>query len=370
VLERLLDSNKITQNQYNNANHSFSIFLSNQLQSKGDVFRFKVINQLKHNEILWKLLEEEYKQGMSMDMESISLSYEKYCCNVFDEKCAFSVEFKSDFAEILWRRLSDKQQLLKAKEWINTDYIKYFSGKLLPNIFDKINENISFDPKDTESNLLSKLIDKAATNFNIELKPNRSLLRNVIVLAENSDGKLNEEYTIDALQEALSGIEERDYTKFLSFYLSKVMAIKMTPEQHGIIVKSVILNKYNGAFLDAYQRFFNRGKKNKFDALECSILEYWVSLKENSEGFYPDKNLLVKIRSLLAKRIAKLDEKSYEALKRICEDKADTPDKKTVLKDVFGQAEDMRNTLIRQVGKTFKSCLGRINEKLKSRGDG
>jgi len=361
VLRQLVDSGQITQDEYNSAIGSFSLFLYNLFQSKGDAYRFKVINILKNNVYLWGLLEEEYRQRVSKESGDLVAFYNKYYQNALNDESDFAKEFKPVFAEILWGFISSKHQFLQAVEWIKKGHVECFSEQLLSAVFHKANEGVSFDLNDQMSDSLCKLIDDKVVCFDIVLRPDRSLLRRAIILVNNRNARF-EEQLIDRVHSALSGIDRKSYEMFTNFYLPKLMLMVKTQEQHGSIIRAVILDRYNDVLLKSYRHFFNQGKGNKFSVAEISALKYWISVNANNHDYDHLKDICEGVRHLLAIRIAKLKDKPYQALvNQLKEDGDILKEQRAELGKIYMEVNDKKKTLVNQLSQFVSKSISKIN---------
>ncbi len=361
MLEQLINSDRVTRNKYNSAISSFSLFLYHLFQLKGDTFRFEVINIIKNNAILWRLLEEEYRQGISKEGGNSVVFYNKYYLNALNDESEFAKEFRSIFAEILWDSISNRHKLLQAVEWIKEGHVECFSDQLLSAVFNMANKEISFDPRDSNSDSLSKMIDDKIVGLDLVLRPNRSLLRRAILLANNKKIKF-EEQPIDELKSALCGIDRKTFAKFTNLYLPRMMMKVTTPEQHGEIIKEVILDRYNDIFLKSYQRFLNQGEASKFNTAEMSALKYWISLTTSSDDYDLVKDVRVEALDLLVMRLARLKDKPYKAFVQInTEDENITRAQRTKLKEIYRQVEEIKDTFIGRVRRFLSKDIKEIN---------
>ena len=361
TLEQLVDSERITQAKYNSSINAFSLFLHNLFQSKGDAFRFEFINIVKNEALLWGLLEQEYRQGISKgDIDSIAF-YNNYYLNALTDKSEFAKEFISVFAEILWDSILNKHKFMLAVEWMKKGHIKDFSDQLVSAVFHIVNEEISLNIKDSKSDTLSKLIDDRINSFNIALRPDRSLLRSAIIMAQNKQIQFDKQ-PINTIKSALSGSDRETFEQFINLYLPQIMMKVRSPEQHGLIIREVFFDRYHDLFLKSYQRFLDKGKANEFNAAEMAALKYWVLLTADSDDYNLVKNIHSKALHILAVRLARLKDSAYNTLMHSFTKNIDmTRPQHLTLREIQRQVKEVQDTFFGQVRRFISKDLKQLN---------
>lgn len=356
-----------TQEQYDIAIKSFSQFASDHFKKSGGEYRYYVINAIKSHDESWRLLEEEWKITIGNHKEKRA-SHKEYYQKVLEQDSEFAKEYRPEFAQNLWNELktTPKERSYQALEWIKSGHINSVLRKLLPAIFEKAAEDISFKRKDKNSDALLELLDTRLRelDFNFNAKPNRLVLRKAVIFASEKAATIDPEQ-VGNVKTALSGIEKKDYQEFLANYLSPMLMKAKTVEQHGEVIDSILMEEQVNVFLHAYEDFFSQGKRKQFSNPESLAFRFWVSLNSDNENYRRYQSVRLGSIAILASRIAKLKDHAYKTLVHVIKsDKNFSASNSENLNELMQIVEQKKNTLFKRAWNKGSETMRKLNHKL------
>ena len=344
ILADEIKDGKIDINAGKESMRTFAIALSKMLENKAAEYRFSIINTIKGSRSTWQILEEEWKYALAKQRDKVA-AHATYYEYVLQDSSEFSQHYQPVLSEALWKLLSKKEQLAQAITWIQDQKTESFPDELLNTVFQTASENLSFDPKDQQSDELYKMLVKQVNRRDTVLPPNHLMLRYAVITANLKDFEFDKQ-PLKEIQAALRGVDDKTYTAFSQLYLPLILSRLTQKEQHGLVVKAVFLLKKLDRFKQSYAKFYGKRPSEKFDPADKAALMFWLCLKSNDHDYQTFQPLQESAIDLLSSRIAKLKDKPYSLLMRqIKEDKDMAEGAKAQWKQITATVEKERNSL-------------------------
>jgi hypothetical protein len=356
ILVNEVDCGNLAPDVGEESKKTFATFLGNMFESEGTAYRFNIINTMKRSRTTWQILETEWKYVIEKSRDRVA-AHATYYQQVLQDSSEFSQHYQPVLSVELWKLLSKKEQLAQAITWIRDKQIEYFPNKRVNTVFQTATENISFNPKDKQSNeLYEMLVAQVNCRHNIVLSPNRLVLRYAVIKANVVDAFKFDKQPLKEIQPALMGVDEKTYMEFSQLYLPLILSRLTQKEQHGLVIKAVFLPNMVEIFKLSYGLFYDKKTSKQFDNADMAALMFWLFLSddENDKTF---KLIQESAIDLLSSRIAKLKDDRYQILLRHIEydRRMKLAGARKKWEQIYSQAEEKRNTFFRRLfGKRRK----------------
>jgi hypothetical protein len=332
----------ILENEAEESKKIFAMLLNNLFNKLGTDYRFNIINIMKLSPITWQVLEAEWKYYIEKQRDKIA-AHASYYQHIFQDYSDYSQYYLPVFSEKLWELLSKKAQQIQAIIWVKEQQTQLLPPKLAKAIFQTVSEQISFDPKDKQSNELYQILVAQVNSRAI----NRLILKDAVI--QTIPTNFNFDEPLDDIKMALTRVDEKTYHEFSKFYLPLILSRITQAKQHGLIIKTVFHSEYSKIFKHSYSLFYHKISAIKFDNADMAALMFWLNLNSDNEDYRTF--LLIKefAIDLLASRISKLKDKEYSRLLHEIKNEKDiTEYAKEQWEQISSKVEEKRNTLFRR----------------------
>jgi len=368
VLKGQLADSLITQNDYEESMKTLAKFLGHLLDAQSETYRFHVINTMKENPDTWLVLRHEWKYAIAKQRDK-KTAHKAYHQQILQQESEFSQHYRQIFADKLWQLLSKKEQLAQAIAWIREQQTKSFSPELVKKVFQTASEKVSFEPpapssvsvepkSQSQSDKLYEMLVKQVSHHQIELRPNRLMLREAVLKANDEVFDFDKQ-PLHQIQPALTGVDNKTYKEFTQHYLPLILSRLTEKQQHGSVIKAVFIPSHVEIFKQSYGLFYDKMPSDKLGKADMAALTFWVSLTSDDEDYNTLQYIEESAIDLLSSRIAKLKSKTYYfKVVHHFEDQKMGEEAKNRWELIYSQAEEKRNSLLHRglslLSKLFK----------------
>jgi|GEM_PF-2259656 len=347
-IDDTVNSKTIQDNTRKQILDSFIAYTQIFFEKKGSAFRFSVLNQLKLESVNFFFLEKEWCRTV-LKNKKILLVHNEYYKNLLSDNSQYAQKFKNEFAQKVWNNLPAKDRLKQSILWIRDDHIAYITKPLLDDIFQKALEGISFKLDDKSSDDLGLLLSKKANEYGITLLPNIPLLRLSLIHVYRSRDGFNA-FPFGQISESLSTISSKTYSLYVNSYLPKSLNKVESSTQHGIVLKSIYMQKHKNAFMKAYHKFFKNCNDHQFSNSEIAALKFWISFNENDPEYSFFNSINEDTRRFLVERISKLKNDSLKTLISISKKRWNlSQEQKEKLDNIYKDIQDNKKSFLQRV---------------------
>lgn len=275
-------------------------------------YRFSIINTMKWSRTTWQILEEEWKYAIAKQRDKVA-AHASYYQHVLQDDSEFSRHYLPVFSAELWKLLSNskKEQQAQAIAWIRDKQTESFSTELVKAVFQTANESVDFH--DRQSDELYRMLVDQVQRREIELCPNRLMLREAIIKV-NVDKFYFDKQQLNKIKAALVGVDNKTYKEFSQIYLPLILSCLTKKEQHGLVIKAVFCPEQVDIFKQSYGLFYEKRSAKQFDDADMAALMFWLYLNDEDKETFQ----LIQASAIdwLSSRIAKLKDKAYSMLLR------------------------------------------------------
>jgi len=307
----------------------------------------------------WPLLGEEWRNNIRGQRNKID-AHAEYQQRILNDHSEYAKQYSPDLAEELWKILSDKERQNQAISWIQGQETLCFSPAFVPLIFQMASKKVSFDPKDSESSKLAKLLADRLPNFDIILRPDRLKLRNAVTTV--SEKVAFKDHPLSEISQILAEADEKTYEEFIMSYLPIALNLPGNYVQHGEIIKHTFIPLHLNIFKKAYKLFFKQGFSDRFDNPSLAALNFWLFLKSNDKDYELFTLLREDTTNFLALRISKLKDNIYsKLLKNLDNNPEITHGVKKKWNEIRQITEEKRNTIFRSILGKFREATSNVS---------
>lgn len=362
VLQRLLDKEGCTAQEYHKWTTEFSNYLIAFLNDNKQLDYFELINSLKSNRQCWDLLSTDWRNRIDKQRDKLAFQ-DNYYDQILLISSEFSKCYRLFFAETFWGLLSIKQQLEQARAWLNSTHLDYFNDPLLSMVLQKASEDISLKPNDERSDTLVDCIKDKLNNSSIELAPDRIVLRKAVLDACDDGSYLKCQFSGD-LAKILTGADKKLYNDFISQYLPLMFNKASTPLHHKQLLDQLMLNQCSKDVVKQYKHQVDKSSVDPISSTAYAALQFWLSAESESEQL---NQLRKDVISIFVARLSKIKDKDLNALHiKLYRQKNMEPATLMHLELLMDQIEARKNTWLK---KTWRSATFRVKKLLKIKGD-
>jgi len=305
---------------------------------------YDLIQKLCQYEVCWPLLQYDFKYRIDGNVNRIHY-FSEYQSVIFEHNNDFRSHAYDDFIGIYWNALTNSERKIQAFGWVQSgEVVALYNSNIIDEIWVSLYNVLSFDMLDKESKKIEELIEKYRNDINIEVVPNKFLLRSFIFERDNS-------LEIDEIYQHLEKLEPDDYLRFLKSYMTKNIKDVVTIENYASLIKNSLVPQHKHLFVEFYCKNYY-SDRDILKRIEELSLRFWLSVTVNDNSIY--SKIRGEMIDCLKQRLSYLSDDALEQLQTI---KDMPPQQKRKLSMIIEDILEKRQTKIQKIADSMKNTV-------------
>lgn len=282
--------------------------------------------------------------------------YKNYNYKVLRKIPDFAKECQVDIDTIYFSSMDSSTKTKIAGEWIIKSKIDEVSPELIGEIIKYANFGISLDPSDSRVGQIAKVLSKKAKSLNIDLDPDRPLIRRVMRALEKAEEDLAD-IPLEGIGYHLSKISGEEYGYFLKRILMPSFSTAKNAAAHKKLITALYLENRNKYFQHYYAAFINECLKEKSLYHLRLAVKAWLSIETDSGEKYSFMGKFKEeVLKTAQKRYLKLNDRQLMLVKKSFEEDKNADEmQKERYRDFFEKAEDNKSKFGGIIKNIFKT---------------